>query len=260
MFNMCSSARMFPGLKWLCSVVMSRNRILKQCWKDKVVTLFWGSHRIYCFADVSHAGGSFNKCSITFVRNKRPHLLLLINNQVIRNQKRKCNKWGNSRVKLFNLRGNLFLNDNLSIFLNLCMDILYNWKCRNYESLSLFLPFCTTWNIRSSPPEVFLRKCILEIWSKFIREHPCRSAICNIIEIAHRHECSPVNLLYIFRTRFSKDTSGGLFLKYARIRFFSDLYTIIPWRTEPVCWHILHSAKLQHSSYLFQVPLWFRES
>ena len=32
----------------------------------------------------------------------------------------------------------------------------------------------------------------------------------NFIEIALWHECSPVNLLHIFRIPFPKNTSGGL--------------------------------------------------
>ena len=60
---------------------------------------------------------------------------------------------------------------------------------------------------RSSHIEVFLVKGVLKIRSKFTGEHPCRSAISinlqsNFIEIALRHECSPENLLHIFRTLF----------------------------------------------------------
>ena len=36
--------------------------------------------------------------------------------------------------------------------------------------------------------------------------------ICNFIEITLRHGCSPVNLLYIRRTTFPKNISGGLLL------------------------------------------------
>ena len=36
--------------------------------------------------------------------------------------------------------------------------------------------------------------------------------LCNFIEITLRHGCSPVNLLHIFRTPFSKNTSGCLLL------------------------------------------------
>ena len=65
---------------------------------------------------------------------------------------------------------------------------------------------------RSSRPEVFLGKSVLKIYSKFTGEHPCRSAISiklqsNFIKIALRHGGSPVNLLYIFRTPFTK-TNG----------------------------------------------------
>ena len=37
-----------------------------------------------------------------------------------------------------------------------------------------------------------------------------------IIEITLRHGCSPVNLLYISRTSFLKNTSGRLLLKIDR--------------------------------------------
>ena len=60
-------------------------------------------------------------------------------------------------------------------------------------------------NIRSSHPQVFLGKGVLKICSKLQS---------NFIEVALRHGCSPVNLLYIFRTAFLKNTSDRLFLKY----------------------------------------------
>ena len=78
------------------------------------------------------------------------------------------------------------------------------------------------WNTRSSRQEVFLRKVVLRICSKFTGEHPYRSAISiklhsNFIEITFRHGCSPVNLLYIFRIPFLKNTSGWLFLKHLKL-------------------------------------------
>ena len=71
---------------------------------------------------------------------------------------------------------------------------------------------------RSSHPEVFLRKDVLKICSKFTGEHPCRSVIsikllCNFTEITLRRGCSLVNLLHIFRTPFLKNTSGLLLLR-----------------------------------------------
>ena len=68
-----------------------------------------------------------------------------------------------------------------------------------------------------SLPEVILGKAVPKICSKFTEGHPCRNAISiklqsNFIKITHRHGCSPVNLLYILRTPFLKNTSGRLLL------------------------------------------------
>ena len=65
---------------------------------------------------------------------------------------------------------------------------------------------------RSSHLEVFLGKGVLKICSKFTREHPCRSAILMKLLKQLRHGHSLVNLLYIFRTPFPKNTSGRLHL------------------------------------------------
>ena len=69
----------------------------------------------------------------------------------------------------------------------------------------------------SSPPELFLGKVVLKIFSKFTGEHLCRSSISikllsNFIEITLRHGYSPVNLLHIFRATFPKDNCGGLLM------------------------------------------------
>ena len=100
--------------------------------------------------------------------------------------------------------------------------ITYLYKSAHTDfSLHFFLTvFLNAYNA-SSHPEMFLGKGVLKICSKFTGEHPCRSAISkkmqsNFIEIALRHGCSPVNLLHIFRTRFSRNTSGRLLLMQAR--------------------------------------------
>ena len=62
---------------------------------------------------------------------------------------------------------------------------------------------------RSSRPEVFLRKVVLKICSKFTGD-PWRS---NFIEITLWHGCFPVNLPHIFRTSFPRNTSGWLLLR-----------------------------------------------
>ena len=86
-------------------------------------------------------------------------------------------------------------------------------------SLLEFIPKC-----RSSRPEVFLVQGVLKICRKSTGEDPCRSAISiklqrNLIEIARWHECSPANLLHIFRTPFPKNTSDILFTLLL-IRFY----------------------------------------
>ena len=91
-------------------------------------------------------------------------------------------------------------------------------QAKNFENTSeLFL----TWKVlcfRSSHPEVFMKKGVLKICSKFTGEHLCRSVIsiklfCSFIEIKLRHGCSPVNFWHIFRTSFPINTSGRLLLK-----------------------------------------------
>ena len=92
-----------------------------------------------------------------------------------------------------------------------------------YMNWYYILSFSHTRNhpkFKSSPSEVFLGKDVPKICRKFPGEHPCRSAILiklqsNFIEITLQHECSPVNLLHIFRTPFLKNASGGLLLKVA---------------------------------------------
>ena len=69
---------------------------------------------------------------------------------------------------------------------------------------------------RSSRPEVFLRKSVLKICSKFTGEHPCRSVIsikllCNFIEITLRHGCFPVNLLHISEHLLLRTPPNGCF-------------------------------------------------
>ena len=65
---------------------------------------------------------------------------------------------------------------------------------------------------------MFLVKCVLKICSKFTGEHPYQSAIsikllCDFIETILWHGCSPVNLLDIFRTPSTRNTSGWLLLE-----------------------------------------------
>ena len=101
---------------------------------------------------------------------------------------------------------------------------------------------------RSRLLEMFLRKGVLKICSKFVGEHPCRSVISiklqsSFIEIAFRYGCSPVNFLHIFRAPLPKNTSGGLYLYWpiswerfhlSQFIFFNS-FTVI----SAECWELL---------------------
>ena len=102
---------------------------------------------------------------------------------------------------------------------------------------------------RNSRSEAFLVKFVLKICNKFTGEHPCRSVIsikllCNFIEIALRHGCSPVNLLHIFRTPFSKNTFGWLLLYSAHpCNFFN-------WSGSKKLWIVFQILNSLNTGYL----------
>ena len=104
------------------------------------------------------------------------------------------------------MRGGLFEGGGGGWYSNAHYELVNNFNC----DFNLLMA-------RSSHQEVFQEKGVLKICSKFTGEHPCRSAISiklqsSFIETTLWHECSPSNLLYIFRTPFPKNTSGWLLL------------------------------------------------
>ena len=95
--------------------------------------------------------------------------------------------------------------------------IIYNKKNQNEKS------FCRLDDIQNTlqkqPFRGVLKKRCSENMQQIYRRNPCRSVISiklqsNIIEIALRHGCSPVNLLYSFRTPFSRNTSERMLLTF----------------------------------------------
>ena len=94
------------------------------------------------------------------------------------------------------------------------------------------------------------RKDVLKICSKFTREHQSMSKLlCNFIEIALRHGCSPVNVLHIFRTPVHKNTSRWLLLIFGIfdwiidriIKLFPRLIGILP------TWRLLHPNRISYA-------------
>ena len=91
--------------------------------------------------------------------------------------------------------------------------------------------------VQKQPSRGVLIKRCSKICSKFTGEHPCQSVISiklqsNFFEITLRYGCSPVNLLHICRTPFSRNTSGWLllyFLKKSKIKYckFNFVCTIL---------------------------------
>ena len=85
-----------------------------------------------------------------------------------------------------------------------------------------------------SHQEVYLGKSVLKTCIKFTGEHSCQSAIsvkllCNFIEIALWHGCSPVNLLHIFRHLLLKTLWEGCFWSKATLLpFRSSVYWKCP--------------------------------
>ena len=137
---------------------------------------------------------------------------LIILNSIIENQMQNENKtcllFANAK-KCFD---KLWLKD--------CLIELYNLGYSPSTIRNLYETNKTLY--RSSRPEVFLKKGVLKICSKFIGEHSCRSVIsikllCIFIKITLRHGCSPLYLLHIFRRPLRWNTSGWLLL-YVHVR------------------------------------------
>ena len=68
--------------------------------------------------------------------------------------------------------------------------------------------------IQEQPSVGVIIKNFSENMQQIYRGHSCRSVISKLqsdfAKITFRHDCSPVNLLHIFRTAFRKNTAGGL--------------------------------------------------
>ena len=77
----------------------------------------------------------------------------------------------------------------INIWATLCMSVFQRQPSRGILKKN-----------RSSHPEVFLRRGVLKICSKFKGEYPCWY--------------SPVNLLHIFRAPFPKNTFEGMILMF----------------------------------------------
>ena len=86
-----------------------------------------------------------------------------------------------------------------------CNMIIVHFFAAHFVALfvAIFVGISVCTFYRSSRPELFLRKDVLKIFSKFTGVHTCRSVIsttllCNFMETTLWYEFSPVNLLHFF--------------------------------------------------------------
>ena len=150
-----------------------------------------------------------------------PYSWTLIKPAIIFDSNTSCQKWvfsgfvkGGSEFWIFFIQIWVGRED-LYFFAIKSLWYLYVFLLIPLENLFLFVAALMT--VRSTRTEVFLRKGIRKICSKFTGELPCQSAISiklqsNFIEIKLMHECAPVNLLHILRTPFLKNTPELLLL------------------------------------------------
>ena len=168
---------------------------------------------------------TWNVCRVSFSVSKRGHLLkpsdfVMLLNYLLKMFTFSASKivfpcsltssFPSSTMSLLILR-DLFDKQGLQIspqFLELRFSEFNFSKCRIFSNLIRKGDYET---------EAVLQRCswkgVLKICSKCTEEHLIRNTISrNFIKIALRHGCSPVKLLYIFRTPFPKNTSGSLLL------------------------------------------------
>ena len=109
---------------------------------------------------------------------------------------------------------------------------------KNKAILEYFKYFWVTKNIISESHKQYPRDVLRKRCSEHIRQSYKRTPMptCNFnkvasqVEIAIWHGCSPINLIHIFRTSFSKNTFEGLFSEFIRrnIMVFKNL--VFLWR------------------------------
>ena len=71
---------------------------------------------------------------------------------------------------------------------------------------------------------VLKKRCPENMQQRYRRTHMPKCVInvlCSFIEIILQHECSPLNLLHIFRTTFFKNSSGRLLLFFVCLKHLS---------------------------------------
>ena len=107
-------------------------------------------------------------------------------------------------MKIFQHRWWDEVSTQMQITFSIKVHVLFFKKIQNNISNAIFrgdYEKTDALNFEKQPPDLFLEKGVLKIWSKFTGKHRCQSVISMKL-----HGCSPVDLLQIFRTSFYKNT------------------------------------------------------
>ena len=110
---------------------------------------------------------------------------------------------------------------------------LWNFTSGDYENQNK-----KSLSLEEVDAEATTQRCS-ENMQQIYRRTTCRRVISiklqsNFIEIALRQECSPVNLLHIFRTPFLKNTSGWLLLSMQEYDMDRYDYRKMDWSPRPI--------------------------
>ena len=108
------------------------------------------------------------------------------------------------------------------------MKLVSKYTVKKHEIIWVGRVVLKTRNHQKRPFRAVLRKSCPENIQQIYRRIPMpkcdfNKLFCNFIEITLWYGCSPVNLLYIFRIRFSKSTFGGLLLNFYKTCTFSNI-------------------------------------
>ena len=118
------------------------------------------------------------------------------------------------------LSSNYYIKRNFMKMIYVCLLNISNYSPNDRSGVQYCvarwkITMCNTeCKLSKAALQVFIRKSVLKICSKFTKKHLRRSVICNFIEITLRHGYSAVDLLHSFRTAFLKNTSKGLPLSF----------------------------------------------
>ena len=101
-------------------------------------------------------------------------------------------------------------------------------------------------NVQKQPSGGVYRKGYSENMWQIYRRKSIPKSDFNFIEITLRHGWSPVNLLHIFKAPFSKNTSGGMLLNFAKTGLHCSCFPVNSQNFSEEISHIIHRVCFCH--------------